>query len=267
MESAVDYSNAKLNYVKSGTGAQSMLLFHGFGQDHKAYSHLIGALKDKYTFYSFDLFFHGKSEWHNGEQPLEKETWKAIITKFFDTHDVQKISLMGFSLGCRFVMAIVEAFPEKIKDVFLIAPDGIKTSLWFQLATYPLLTRKVFKSMIFYPRSFRILVNALSEGRLMDRGLLKFVEHQMNTPKKRERVYYSWVVFRHLKFEHDQVSQLINTHHLNFIFIAGKHDRVIKAQSMNSFIKRLKHSQIEILNTGHHGLLKDPGLVEIVSRY
>jgi pimeloyl-ACP methyl ester carboxylesterase len=266
VEREIEFEDLKLNYVKSGNGTQIMLLFHGFGQDHRAYNHLTTALKEQYTFYCFDLFFHGKSTWGNGERPLEKEKWKEIISRFFTDNNIENFSVTGFSLGCRFALATIEAFAHKIENVFLIAPDGIKSRFWFRLATYPMLTRKVFKSMILHPRSFRILANAMNELHIMDRGLLKFAEHQMNTTEKRRRVYYSWVVFRHLKFDHGQFTELVNAHPISFTFIAGKQDHVIKAKSINSFMKLLKNCRVEMLNTGHKGLLKDPQLADIIMR-
>jgi pimeloyl-ACP methyl ester carboxylesterase len=264
VESFIEYSSAKLNYVKSGNGPETMLLFHGFGQDHRAFNYLMSTLYERYTFYSFDLFFHGKSEWFAGELPIEKDILINLFKKFCETNNIQRASLMGFSMGCRFLFPVIEAFPEKINKVFLIAPDGIKTSLWYILSTYPVALRKVFKSMINHPRSFRVLANALYDLRLMDRGLLNFAEQQMNTCEKRKRVYYSWVVFRHLKCDLDALSQIINENNIAVTIIAGKQDRVIKADSVDSFMKRVQNCRMEMLNAGHRGILKEPMLTEIV---
>lgn len=259
----LDYKNSKLSYKKSGHGSQVLLAFHGFGQDHRAYDVLAEALKEQYTIYAFDLYFHGRSEWHEGETPLEKKYLKEIIEKFLTENAIQTFSVTGFSLGCRFALAIVEAFTERIEKVFLLAPDGIKTSFWFTLSTYPVLLRKFFKSMIHHPARFKVIVNTLHEVKVMDKGLLKFAEHQMNTEEKRRRVYYSWVVFRHLKFNRNKLIELIRSKNLPVTIVAGIHDRVITPTSMKRFTKKIPHVVFTILDSGHTALLKDTALANV----
>ncbi|HEY5824200.1 MAG TPA: hypothetical protein VIT44_07545, partial [Cyclobacteriaceae bacterium] len=65
------FKNATLHYIKSGSGPKSLLLFHGFGQDHRSFDDLTIVLAGEYTLYSFDLFFHGESSWRNDEEPME----------------------------------------------------------------------------------------------------------------------------------------------------------------------------------------------------
>jgi pimeloyl-ACP methyl ester carboxylesterase len=264
VEGVINHSSAKLKYVKTGSGPQIMLLFHGFGQDHRAFKTFLQSPSADYTYYNFDLFFHGSSEWNKGESPLEKDFWKDIFEKFLAENKIEKFSITAFSLGCRFAFACIEAFPEKCEKVYLIAPDGIKTSFWYTIATYPWTFRKIFKSMIKHPFSFKIIAHTLYELHLADKSLLKFAEHQMNTIEKRKRVYYAWVVFRHLKFNLQVLSKRINENNISVMLIAGKKDAVIKAKDTSGFVQKLKNGKIEILNTGHHGLLKDPKLPEII---
>jgi pimeloyl-ACP methyl ester carboxylesterase len=265
VENSIEHDEARLNYIKSGNGPECMLLFHGFGQDHRAFNYLMSTLYERYTFFSFDLFFHGKSEWKAGEQPLEKEHWVKLFHLFLEKNNIERFSLTGFSMGCRFILPVIEAFPNRINKIFLIAPDGIKASLWYLMSTYPLAFRKIFKSMINHPRSFRMLANALRDLHLMDKGLLNFAEQQMNTAEKRSRVYHSWVVFRHLRSNLEDLAQIINANNIQVTFISGKQDRVIKANSLHSFVKHLKNCRLQLLDAGHRGILKDPALPEIVS--
>jgi pimeloyl-ACP methyl ester carboxylesterase len=264
LENSIEYCNAKLKYVKSGSGPDVMLLFHGFGQDHNAFKTLLPTLSKDYTCYSFDLFFHGESQWNKGELPLEKEFWMELLEKFLSESKIDKFSMTGFSLGCRFILASIEAFPEKVKKVYLLAPDGVKASFWYTIATYPWTLRMVFKSMIKHPFSFKTLAHSLYELHLADKSLVKFAEHQMNTLEKRRRVYYAWVVFRHLKFNLEKLSQLINKNNIPVTIITGKKDPVIKAKNMDGLIKKLKNCRVEVLDSGHRGILKHQTLSEII---
>lgn len=246
-----------LHYVKAGTGDKKMLVFHGFGQDNKVFSSLIAELSEQYTLFVFDLFFHGKSKWSHGEKPLEKDQWKKMINLFLNENEIERFSLAGFSLGGKFVLATLETFADKVEKIVLIAPDGIKTSFWYSLATYPGMLRKFFRTMIFHPERFFTMATLANKLKLADKGLIRFAEHQMSTEEKRKRVYYSWIVFRHLTFSMQTIAEKINTHHIPLLMIIGKYDKVITGKNMNRLLVRIKNFQMEVLETGHNGLIRE----------
>lgn len=255
MNSSINFENSNLHFIKRGHGSKVLLLFHGFGQHKQIFEELTTMIESQYTLYSFDLFFHGTSEWNHGEKTLEEETWRSIMQQFFSENKIEIFSLLGYSLGGKFVLATLQLFPEKIEHIYLLAPDGIKTNAWYSLATYPLLLRRFFKSMILKPNRLHYLAMALKKMNLVDKGLLRFAESQMDTQAKRERVYYSWVVFRHLKFNMRKVSDLINNNAIKFTLIVGRYDKIIPPKKMNQLLQYVKDYQFEILETGHNGVL------------
>jgi pimeloyl-ACP methyl ester carboxylesterase len=250
----IAYRNSKLFYNKEGTGRKAILLFHGFGQNHQAFAVWVGALKNDYTIYAFDLFFHGESYWPN-RHPLKKKDWKEILELFFGREEIDTFEVAGFSLGGKFALATVEAFPSKVKKIILLAPDGIKTSFWYSLATYPIAIRALFKSMILHPGRLYRMAKILRSLGFVDRGLLRFAESQMDTLEKRKRVYFSWVYFRHLKFAITELAALINSNHIPLTLIAGKHDKVIVAQEMSLILDQVNDYNYKILETGHNGVI------------
>ncbi len=260
----VQTENAALHYTSIGAGNKTLLLFHGFGQDNEVFQPLAHALSSTYTLYIFDLYFHGKSKWANDESPLKKEEWKKIINTFLSENMLERFSVGGFSLGGKFAMATVEAFPEKTEALFLIAPDGIKTSFWYSIATYPFLFRKLFKSMITKPGRFNAIANAIQSIGLVDKGLIRFAEHQMNTQEKRNQVYYSWVVFRRLTFDLNKLAKLLNAHHIPVTMVTGRYDKVILTRNMNGLVKKLNNPQVEVLESGHNGLVVSDALANII---
>jgi pimeloyl-ACP methyl ester carboxylesterase len=249
------YEESSLHYVIEGHGSKNLLVFHGFGQNRNAFDTFAKSLSEDYKLYIFDLYFHGESRWGEGERPLEKSVWKKTMDRFLELHQMDKFSLCGFSLGGKFALATLEEFAEKVEEVILIAPDGIKTSFWYSLATYPLLFRRLFKSMVLHPTRFTALSKSLYGLGLMDKGLIRFAEHQMDTEDKRRRVYNSWVVFRHLTFDLKKMAALINRHSIRLIMITGKFDKVIRSENMGKLLGEVEKFRHEILETGHNGLI------------
>jgi pimeloyl-ACP methyl ester carboxylesterase len=256
-ENFIHYRKNLLHYVKAGNGKQPLLVFHGFGQDHTLYVPLLKSLSPRYTLYIIDLFFHGKSEWNEGERPLQKATWKNILEVLLQDQQITTFSVLAYSLGGKFALATLEAFPARTKEVYLLAPDGIKTSFWYSLATYPKFFRSLFKSMILRHGRFLWIANKLNESSLVDKGLIRFADYQMNTEAKRKRVYYSWVVFRHLSFNLKEIAGLINKNKIKLTMIVGKYDKVIRPENMHRLLKHVKDYRLEVLESGHTGLMRE----------
>src|SRR6478736_2698347 len=119
MTDRIVYQNSELYYYREGDGNKVILLFHGFGQDHKAFDSWIEAFEKDYAIFTFDLFFHGNSKWVN-QQALTKQDWKKIIELFLKQEKVDQFEIAGFSIGAKFVLTTLELFPERTSKVILL---------------------------------------------------------------------------------------------------------------------------------------------------
>jgi len=255
VDQSIQFEHAVLHYHVSGKGLKPLLVFHGFGQDHQTFSELFEKISNQYTIYSFDIFFHGKSDWGLSEKPLEKNFWKKLLSVFLNQNKIDRFSVLGFSMGGKFALASLEVFPEKLESIFLVAADGVRISPWYKLATSTGAMRALLKSMILKPQRFQLIASLALKLGFIDKGILRFVESQMNTQEKREQVYFSWVVFRLLKFDMNLIASLINSNNIGLTIIVGRYDKLITAKSMERLLKKVKKHKFEILETGHNGLI------------
>jgi pimeloyl-ACP methyl ester carboxylesterase len=249
------YQQASLSYHRLGNGEQTLLVFHGFGQNKSYFRHLSAALSTQYTIYAFDLFYHGQSVWPLKDTPLTKTFWAEWMSVFLAQEQISRFSLLGFSMGGKFVLATLEAFPERVSKLILIAPDGIKTSFWYRLATYPGWTRSYFRKLVTSPDAFSKLVNICYKLRIVDKGIIRFAASQMDTLEKRRRVYNTWMLCRKLSFNMSQIASLINTHHIPVYMFLGTYDRIITKNNMQRLLKRLQTYKLVMLKTGHNRLV------------
>jgi pimeloyl-ACP methyl ester carboxylesterase len=262
----VHYQGSRLHYAKGGSGARKLLMFHGFGQGLHVFQDWLAVLEHDFTLYAFDLYFHGQSDWPSRE-PLEKTDWRKILDLFFAQENIQRFELVGFSMGGKFVLATVEAYPDRVDRVVLIAPDGIKTNFWYSLATYPIATRALFRSMILKPDRLYRIIKTLRALQLVDKGILRFAESQMNTEEKRKRVYFTWVYFRHLKFNLTHIQNLVNTRPTPVLMITGRYDKIITTRNMQQFVGRLTHAQFVELEAGHNDLIEKAAGIEALRSF
>jgi len=231
-------------------------MFHGFGHTHKNMRTVEAALSSEYVIYNFDLFFHGFSEWNNSDNPLTHDYWKKILSAFMEEYKIEKFSLLGFSLGAKIALSTVEIFPDKIEELYLLAPDGLKENFWYKVATARF-ARKMFRYTILKPHVFYRITKTLNIFNLVDKSTLRFSHIQMNSRDKRRRVYYSWTVFKGIAPNLYLVIEAINQNKIHVELYGGRHDRIISPNRIQNFARKLHQYQLEILNTGHNNLLDE----------
>jgi pimeloyl-ACP methyl ester carboxylesterase len=247
---------ALLHYSEYGEGKKVILCFHGFGQTSSHFHELEEVMKEEYKIYNFDLFYHGQSFWHQKDKAISKDYWASMIARFLKEKRIDKFSLLGFSMGGKFALSIFESFPDKIEKIILIAPDGIKTSFWYSLATYPVGARFFFRRIILKPNLYFNIVKFLRFFRIVDAGLLRFANTQMITKEQRRRVYYTWIVFKELKFNMNKIAALFIQHQVKLEMFLGMHDKIITEKNMNMLLHKLNQYDMHLLEAGHSNLIK-----------
>ena len=252
----INFQHQNIHYLKYGNGDKVILAFHGFGQQASDFELLANAWHTEYTTYAFDLFYHGKSYWNERDTPMTKEYWTGFISYFLNEYGIKRFSVCGFSLGGKFAIATLEAFAPAIDEIILLAPDGIKTNPWYSLATYPGALKQYFRSMIVKPNRFFRLINMAKRLGVVDKGILKFAASQMNTRKKRRRVYYAWVVFKNLYFDMPSMAALINDHNITLRMYLGTHDKIITQKGMSNLLNHLDDYDLHIIDSGHNHLIE-----------
>ncbi len=232
-----------------------MLAFHGFGQSGEVYRDMATLLGQEYTFYSIDLFFHGNSTWNDNELPISKLYWKNLLKALLQKHDIVDFSVIGFSIGAKLAIACLQSFPHRIKSLLLIAPEGIGHNLWYTVATqHPL--RKYFKGFIERPQRFFTLLKWSDRLLPTNKSLLHFVKKQMDTKKKREQVYSTWMVFRRLHFTRDTITKVINKEGMLISMFLGENDKIIPPKRGKSWLKRLQNHELHLLPSRHQTLIQ-----------
>jgi len=248
---------SKLHYRVIGRGSKVLLAFHGYGQSSAYYLPMERALGQDYTIYAFDLFFHGGSSLHKQNMPLSKELLVSFVRHFLDKHQIDRFSLMGFSMGGKFALTLVERMPKRIEELFLIAPDGIKTSFWYNIATYPGWLQQLFKRTVLKPAPFFKLLQVLHKYNVVHKSLIRFAHFQMDSTPKRLRIYRSWISFRELNFDIRHIVSLLNKHQVPVTMFLGEYDQIISPKRVGVFVEALDKGELVLLKTGHSYLLQD----------
>lgn len=238
-----------------GNGPKVLLAFHGIGQDHQCFMPLVEVLSKEYTLYLWDLPFHGQSP------PLTKEKlplseWQHIVQTFLQQQHIERFSVMGFSMGGKFALATLGAFPNQVESCYLLAPDGITESIWYRLATKFWFSKVVFRFFVLNVPRFKRLADVFVKIGLVDKSTVRFAETTLATAQQRERVYKSWIGFSPITSDMPQVAQAILKYQIRLKIFLGQYDALLPLHAVNPLTKRLPNFQPVILKSGHHRLIE-----------
>lgn len=260
----IHYRNSEVHYLKFGSGPRHVVAFHGFSEDAAGFVSIAPAFEPQYTLHAFDFPFHGHTQWREGRAFTEQDFYK-IIAEWMVREEVERFSILAFSMGGRLAMELVLAFPEMVDQVFLIAPDGIKTHPAFNVAVYPVWGRWLFRLVTHKPSLLSFAVRLLYRSRIISRFLYEFTSNHMDTPEKRERIFQTWMSLKHFEPGIKEVKRVLNEHRIPIHLFFGIRDEVIRPEVGQSFVKDLPHATLDILPRGHK--LIDPTLIPFLKKY
>ncbi len=251
----------QLTYSKVGSGNQIILAFHGFGQERDLFLE-IAEKKPSYTFFLFDLFYHGSSI--RPDQPLTKEEWKKVISEFLIKEKIDKFSLLGFSLGGRFAISTAYEFAEKVEKLILIAPDGIFKSIWYRLSV-SFWFRPVFKVLMNKYSLFNNIIDIIESLRIANRSLTNFARKELGDPANRIRVYRSWVYLVPLGYKMNKLAEKLKHYKIPVTFVLGTRDNIVPEKEIKAKTKGFKTAIYFDFPAKHHELLQTHILNQIIS--
>lgn len=214
-----------LSYKKTNGGEKNLLIFHGFGQDQNAFASYLKILKPQYTVYSFDIFYHGKS--NRADYLLTISEWCENLKSILLKENINQFSLLSFSLGGRFCLASATIFSSQIDNLIMLAPDGIYQSFWYKTSKTSL-GNIVFRYFIKNETRFNKLIKSINLLGLASPSLIRFVEKEVNTQARRDQVYLTWTYFQKLQLKKSVLKTTIERIKKPTHIILGKLDLIVR---------------------------------------
>ncbi|MCP4521094.1 MAG: alpha/beta hydrolase [Cytophagales bacterium] len=256
-QSAVfERDNIKLHYYVLKNGNPPLLMFHGFGQTGEAFNVLVSSLSKKHDIYSFDLFFHGESDWLSVDL-YQKEEWKHFFCDFLKNEKISSFSILSFSIGTRFALSLCEGLEDqKIEEVFLIAPEGLSIHWFYYMVTYVPFFRLLFYVITVNPQPFFKITSLLQKLSILNKKDYHFLNKVMMVKEQRLRLYRTWIVFRKLFYNQSLVVSCLNKHKIPVKIFASKRDNLISYRLVQSFAKKIKNVHLQTYSVSHFGLIQ-----------
>ena len=135
-ERTVTLHGHAFSYTDSGTGP-ALLFIHGLLGSQRQWAHLVDRLDEDHRLVVPDLFGHGMSAKPVGDYSLGAHA--ATLRDLLDRLGIEKVSLVGHSLGGGIAMVFSYLFPERVERLVLVASGGLgrEVSPLLRSATLP----------------------------------------------------------------------------------------------------------------------------------
>jgi pimeloyl-ACP methyl ester carboxylesterase len=126
----------ELSYVDSGSGPV-VLFIHGILGSQRQWAHLVDELDDDHRVLMPDLFGHGESAKPLGDYSLSAHA--AAMRDLLDHLDIDRVTLVGHSLGGGIAMQFFYLFPERVDRLVLVSSGGLgrEVNVALRAATLP----------------------------------------------------------------------------------------------------------------------------------
>ncbi len=243
-----------LNYAVWGEGKPALFAFHGFGRTWSDFLRFTRPFQDIFTIYSFDIFFHGKSEIGQrspDDEPLSKKELADLFAAFMHRENLMKASLMGYSLGGRISMCIAEVLPHHIDALYLFAPDGLIVNRWYALLSHYGLGRVAFRGFIKNNAPFYWILNGLYRSKVISGKLRNFVLLQIKTREMQEQVYAVWTFLRKIEPDFKRLGAAMRETDMTADLFFGLYDKIIPEKNVRKFRKANPNIKVHSLRSGH----------------
>jgi pimeloyl-ACP methyl ester carboxylesterase len=125
----------QIAYTELGKGPETLLFIHGMGSNMKAWIKNLPVLAGHFRCLALDLPGYGQSTKH--DVPISMAFYAQTITEWMDALSIEKVWLVGHSMGGQIAMHTALASPDRIKGLVLAAPAGFETftaegSVWLK---------------------------------------------------------------------------------------------------------------------------------------
>lgn len=261
MEKVFHWRNSIINYVEFGSGPETLICFHGYGQDCTVFNVLEPSLGKKYRLVSVDLPFQGKTIWRE-EEKLNNELLADLMERFL--HHVKAsdhISLLGYSIGGNYALGFAVAFKNKINDLWLIAADGLKRKPAFNFITKTKIGQWVFKQFILSPGLFFSTARFIKRLGFVNKKTLKFYKSTVDTKSKRQELFDRWSSTARISPGVKKSIEEISDSQIKSYLIYGKNDSVISYRSALRFQSKVQNCKVVLVDKGHRLLVSETNKV------
>jgi pimeloyl-ACP methyl ester carboxylesterase len=148
-----------MHFVRSGSGSPALICVHGFACTHQDWRHQVEHFERTNDVVACDLRGHGKTPGRPQECSIEH--YGGDVAALVNNLELERVVLIGHSMGCRVVLEAARLIPDKIAGIVLVDgslnatsdPQGAEAAAraTVEKLGYPKFAEALFRQMFFKP--------------------------------------------------------------------------------------------------------------------
>ncbi|MFT3826009.1 MAG: alpha/beta hydrolase [Chitinophagaceae bacterium] len=257
MQSAfVNFNSSRIHYSYAGKGSRMLLCFHGYGETEESFHFLQPYLEHDYQIIAIDLPYHGKTKWKEGLKCSVTDLTAIINTiRIERSITSSSFTVMGFSLGGRLALSLLQETPDSIEKAVLLAPDGFTVNFWYWLATQTRVGNRLFKFTMRHVSWFKLLLKTGNTLKMVNPSVYKFTKHFIDDKQVRNDLYVRWTCMRKFRPELRIVKTMIVRYHMPVTLVYGEYDKIIRYEHGERFRSGIEpFCTVQVIASGHQVL-------------
>lgn len=249
-DSSVRSNGAEWQVMHDGNGPKTWVVFHGFGQNALLMLRFMKLIRPNDRIISISLPFHGQTK--TSSKHLKPDDLTDLLGRCLRPENIDRCSVLGYSLGAKAALKLVELSPGRIERLVLIAPDGLKPNYLHRFATGTFLGDLMFRRTMNNPAAFLAFSALARRLGIINGKLYSFFQTQLEKSRTRDMIYGSWHSFRNLTPDLVQIRKNIFRYKIETALFFGERDRIIPAKLAPKLSgDNVKTSTVHILKYGH----------------
>jgi pimeloyl-ACP methyl ester carboxylesterase len=240
-----------LNFERKGNGKETLVLLHGFMENLSIWSDMQPHLSENFSLVKIDLPGHGQSdilaEVHTMELMAEE------VKKVLDHQKLEKVHLLGHSMGGYVSLAFAEKFPDSLKSLTLFFstyfPDDEEKKNQ-RIKSY----RIISDSFSHYARvGIPNLFNP-NERDILEGKIETALTTALSTNNQGALACVKGMV------ERTDKKHILENLDSKILVIAGKHDNAVKTETTIKNLPDRTNIKSYVLDCGHNGHWEKPAI-------
>ena len=217
-------------YLTVSNGDKPMLAFHGYAQSAKDLQYFDPVLNGVYNAIGVNHFFHEQAKYPANRKhslPLGIMEIGELYMNIPTIKSADKISLLGYSMGGKTVLSLIELYPEKIDKVYLMAPDGLYMNPWYRFIVFTAFGRRLMKTTLNRPQVYFKLSKLAYKLGFISEKLYHYFNENMKDERARIQVYDTWLAYRNVIPNLNKIVDNIDKYKIETHLIFGEFDSII----------------------------------------
>ncbi|RYZ51465.1 MAG: alpha/beta hydrolase [Sphingobacteriales bacterium] len=166
-------------------------------------------------------------------------------------HQVERVSLAGYSMGGRVCLTVMELMPGKIESCVLIASDGLVFNPLYYFVTRTVLGKRIFRRFLTEPGRYLDLIEWLRRREIIHPSRYRFAMHYLESEADRNFLLNVWPAMCRIVPERRRLRASIRSFEIPVFIFMGMYDRVIPVPHGKRFQKNLPSVELIIVEKGH----------------